>query len=92
MEFNKLRNLAETSDVLTEEIFNTLVEFMGYNSTGMRVTVTEILTIVKERIEKNEKIKFFKTNENLTIETFKTIILENFGEEVFEDTFGIELN
>lgn len=92
MKFNALRHLAGTTEVFTEEIFNTLMEYVDYNSTGMRVVVTEILTIFKERIEKGNDISFFKTAEVFNEKDFKLMILENFGEEICEDVFKIELD
>ena len=92
MEFKQLRETAKTTEVFSKEIFDTLVEYIGYNSTGMRVVVTEILTIFKERIASGNDISFYKTAEVLNEKDFKAMILENFGEEICEDVFKIELD
>ncbi len=92
MDLNVLRETSENTDILSEEIFNKLNEFVNYNSTGMRVTVTEILGIFRKRVEKGENITFFKTGKKLDMESFKPAVLDAFGEEIFEDVFGIELD
>lgn len=92
MDFKKLSNLVESTDELTEEIMDTLKEFVDYNSTGMRVEVTRNLTAIRERIENGDVIKYYKTEEELNIGNFKPIVLDAFGEEIYEDVFGEELD
>lgn len=95
MEFGQLRYFAETSDCITEEVFETLENFVSYKSTGMRVTVTEILGIFKRRIENEEEITLQIDEEEsqkvLTLGSFGKIIQEFFGVEIYEDVFGTEV-
>lgn len=90
MEFKELEQLAKSEKELSEKVFNELVEFLGYNSTGMRVTITRTLKIYKDRIERGEEISFFKTGEVLDFSNLKDLILATFGEEVCEDVFEVE--
>ena len=92
MDFKELRNLAETTDVFTEQMFETLNEFVNYNSNGMRVVATEVLTTLKNRIEAGEEIQFYTSGDVLTLDEFKETIWETFGEEICEDVFKIDLD
>lgn len=91
MDLNILRSQAETTDTLTEEIYKTLYDFINYNSTGMRVTVTEVLNILKTRIENGEEIKFYTAEEPMSVDEFKGVVLATFGEQIFEDVFNTEI-
>ena len=71
MEFKQLQQLVETTDVFTEEMFETLTEFVNYNSNGMRVVVTEVLTTMKNRIDSGEEIQFYATGDVLTLDEFR---------------------
>ena len=92
MEFKQLQQLVETTDVFTEEMFETLTEFVNYNSNGMRVVVTEVLTTMKNRIDSGEEIQFYATGDVLTLDEFRETIWEAFGEEICEDVFQMDLD
>ena len=92
MNLNILLKEAEVSMELKNHHINTLLEFLTYNSNGMVNYVIDVLEIFNKRISNNEKIIYEKTNKVLDIYSFKNLVLENFGEHVFEEVFKIKIN
>lgn len=80
MDFKALEEFLSVSNIITNQVFDTLLEFMNYNSNGMKVSVAKLLGIVRDRIENNENIILECTNETLTLITFDKIVEEYFGE------------
>ena len=92
MNFKELDEVISVGTVLTEPVFNTLIEFSNYNSNGMRVTVTKALTTLKERIDRGDKITFYKTGQVFDVYSFRNMVYNTFGEQMFESVTGIEMN
>lgn len=80
MDFKALEEFLSVSNIITNQVFDTLLEFMNYNSNGMKVSVAKLLGVVRDRIENNEHIILERTNVTLTLVTFDKIVEEYFGE------------
>lgn len=80
MDFKALEEFLSVSNIITNQVFDTLLEFMNYNSNGIKVSVAKLLGVVRDRIENNENIILECTNETLTLITFDKMVEEYFGE------------
>ena len=65
-------------DVLDNALLNELVDDIGYGSRGTINMVVDLLTTLKERIKRGDKIRLEKTGEILTVDSFRRLVEDEF--------------
>lgn len=83
---NVIDKLSETN-IITDEILNEMVEYTTYGSIGMLNWVIDGLQIVAEKIKGKQVVRYEKSDEPLTMKTFKELVESKFGEYVIKGTF-----
>ena len=85
--FKEAEDIALRENCITEEFLDKLVECSEYGSMGTLNTVIRILSILKERVEAGQKIKYEKTNIFFDLDSLKSIISDKFGEYISKGVF-----
>lgn len=65
-------------DTLDKQLLKELVDSIGYGSRGTINMVVSLLTILKERIIRGDKIKLEKTGDYLTLDSFEKLLEDEF--------------
>lgn len=64
-------------DILDNDLLNELIEYSNYNSRGTLNMVVKLLTTIKERLIRGDKIKL-ENGKNLTLDSFEDLLDEKF--------------
>ena len=64
-------------DILDNDFLNELIEYSNYNSRGTLNMVVKLLTTIKERLIRGDKIKL-ENGKNLTLDSFEDLLDEKF--------------
>lgn len=65
-------------DTLDNQLLQELIDSIGYGSRGTINMVVSLLTTLKERIIRGDKIKLEKTGEYLTLDSFEKLLEDEF--------------
>lgn len=85
--FLEAEDVARKSTNIPESYFDDMAELTTINSLGTLNTVTRIMAEIKDRIDVGQKIKYEKTGEYLTPETYKALLEDKFGVYVSQGVY-----
>lgn len=75
------------TDTLDDALLNEFIEYAGYGSRGTINMVVSLLTTLKDRIQRGDKIKLEKTGDFLTLESFEKLLAEEFTDYITKAVF-----
>lgn len=90
----ELFNEAAKSNVLSKKLVDQLQESMSYSSISFINWTVEVLTLIKNRLKRGDRISDEVTGEVYTLKSFQKFVKENFSSyiasQVFKDTLRPE--
>lgn len=78
---------AKNDDVLSKELISFLLESMEYNSLSFINDAIDILTVLKIRIERGDKITDAVSKTVYTLPVFRDFVKEHFSNYIYEQVF-----
>jgi len=82
-----LNDLIAKTNILTDEILDSINELTTYKSMGSLNWAVRLLKSLKDRISVGQKIIYETSGEGLTIETFRDLVEDRFSTYVLKATF-----
>ena len=83
----ELFNEAAKSNVLTKKLIDQLQESMTYSSISFINWTIEVLTLIKNRLERGDRITDEVSGEVYTTKTFQKFVKENFSSYIASQVF-----
>ena len=83
----ELFNEAAKSNVLTKKLIDQLQESMTYSSISFINWTIEVLTLIKNRLERGDRITDEVSGEVYTTKTFQKFVKENFSSYITSQVF-----
>ena len=88
----ELFNEAAKSNVLTKKLIDQLQESMTYSSISFINWTIEVLTLIKNRLERGDRITDEVSGEVYTTKTFQKFVKENFSSYIASQKKSISLS
>lgn len=83
----QLYDEAVRSELLSKQLISTLLESMDYNSISFINWSIEVLSVIKTRLERGDKIIDEVSKEKYTAASFKKFVKKNFSSYVFSQVY-----
>ena len=83
----QLYDEAVRSELLSKQLITTLLESMDYNSISFINWTIEVLSVIKTRLDRGDKIVDEVSKEKYTAASFKKFVKKNFSSYVFSQVY-----